>query len=383
MFGLVALTALAAMAFVGASTATGITALCKSNEKICSEGNLVTSLHVASTTGTLTSLLSELGPVLCLNLLVTSKSLQVGDPQKINGEVVSFTGCGTSATHNNCIVKFNELPQFALSKTELNLGELVITSGTFSLECPNLFLKCTYDTPYMNFEVEGALHQTGTGHGMITAEEEGASFMEGTFCPEEMGLDFLLEPLEHIYVAGVGDQSTALCKVHEEPCKEANLVKTINTSTEQPLLKVKYSGKDYAITCKESSASASVGELGTPQKITIEKLTWTGCTIPGGKACTIESIKNGILYLYKIGLNIGKATSSTNEIEASCADPGFTCVFASEPKLRIEGAGHTGGTGNGMFESNEPELENVEGDCEGPGFLYGLYEPLTSVNVVS
>jgi hypothetical protein len=36
-----------------------------------------------------------------------------------------------------------------------------------------------------------------------------------------------------------------------------------------------------------------------------------------------------------------------------------------------------------MFESNEPELENVEGDCEGPGFLYGLYEPLTSVNVVS
>ncbi len=392
MFSLAALTALVAMAFVGASsaTATGTTALCKSEAKTCPESELVSTFHLFNKEATVVSLTSELANVLCLGLLADTQSLSAGIPQKINSETIAFTGCGTSATHNNCTVEFKTVPKFTLLKTAENLGLLTATNGELLFKCSVLGITkidCTFDTAGLEFEVEGALHKSGAaGNGMVTAASTPLETGSGTKCPnpeKPATLDFLLEPLVHTYVSGVGNQSTALCKVHEEPCKESNLVKSIHTETGEPLLKVKYSGNNYPIVCDTSLATASVGALGSPQEITIEEMTWTNCEIIGGPACTIKSIENGVLYLYKIGLNVGEATSSKNEIEADCPNPGFTCVFASEPKLRIEGANHTAGAGNGMFESNEPELENVEGDCEGPGFLYGLYEPLTSVNVVS
>ncbi len=388
MFGLAVLTALVAMAFVGASsaTATGITALCKSNEKTCAEGKLVNTFHLFNKEGTVINLLSEVASVLCLGALANTISLHVGIPQKINSETVTFSGCGTTVAHNNCTVEFKKVPTFTLLKTTENLGTLTAVNGELLFKCSALGIPkidCTYDTADLKFDVEGALHQTGTGKGMVTAASEPLEASTGPLCPEKTPtLDFLLEPLEHTYVSGVGNQSTALCKVHEEPCKEANLVTSIHTFTESPLLKAEYMGTSYSIICDQSLAMASVGELGAPQEITIEQMTWTNCKA-NGNACTIKSIENGVLYLYKIGLNVGEATSTKNEIEASCPTPGFTCVFASEPKLRIEGANHSAGAGNGMFESNEPELENVEGNCEGPGFLYGLYEPLTKVNVVS
>lgn len=386
MFGLVALTVLATMALVGASSAsaTGTTALCKNKEKICPESELVNTFHLFNKEGTVISLSSEITNVLCLSVLANTISLHVGIPQKINSETIAFTGCGTSAAHNDCVVEFKKVPTFTLLKTADNLGTLTAVNGELYFKCSGIKkIECAYDTSGLEFEVEGALHQTGVGHGMVTAASTPLEAGSGAICPEKTPtIDFLLEPLEHTYVAGVGNQSTALCKVHEEPCQGANLVTSIHTFTEYPLLKAKYMGTSYSIICDKSLAMASVGKLGSPQEITIEEMTWTNCKI-GGNACTIKSIENGVLYLYKIGLNVGEATSSKNEIEASCPTPGFTCVFASEPKLRIEGANHSVGAGNGMFESNEPELENVEGNCEGPGFLYGLYEPLTKVNVVS
>lgn len=385
-FSLVVLTALVAMALVGASsaTATGTTALCKSSEEICPEAKLVNTFHLFNAEGTVVSLLNVIANVLCLGALANTISLHVGIPQKINTETITFTGCGTSAAHNDCAVEFKKVPTFRLLKTAKNLGVLTAVNGELFLKCSGAKkIECTYDTSNLEFEVEGALHQAGSGSGMVTAASTPLEASNGAICPEiPPTLDFLLEPLEHTYVGGVGNQNTALCKVHEDPCQEANLVTSIHTFTEIPLLKVKYMGTSYSIVCNQSLASASVGELGSPQEIIIEKMTWTTCKA-NGNTCTIESLENGVLYLYKIGLNVGEATSSKNEIEASCPIPGFSCVFASEPKLRIEGANHTVGAGNGMFESNEPELENVGGDCEGPGFLYGLYEPLTKVNVVS
>ncbi|HEX6753337.1 MAG TPA: hypothetical protein VF093_07115 [Solirubrobacterales bacterium] len=389
MLGLAALTALVAMAFVGASsaTATGTTALCKGNEKVCSEGNLVETFHLLNKEGTALNLLSEFVNALCLGLLANTKSLHVGIPQKINSETITFTGCGTSAAHNNCTIEFKKVPTFTLLKTAENLGLLTAANGELLFKCTVLGITkidCTYDTSGLEFGVEGALHQTGTGHGMVTAASVPLAKGSGAKCPEKPStLEFLLEPLEHAYVAGVGNQSTALCKVHQEPCQESNLVTSLHTETKNPLVIVEYLGTKYYTFCEKSLATASVGELGAPQEITIEELTWTKCITTGGQSCTIKSLENAVLYLYKIGLNVGEATSSKNEIEVDCPNPGFNCVFASEPKLRIEGANHTAGSGNGMFEANEPELENIEGDCEGPGFQYGLYEPLTSVNVVS
>jgi hypothetical protein len=383
------LTALVAMALIGTASAgaTGVTALCKEEEKVCKESSLAPSLHLFNTEGSVLRLLNSIANILCLEALVATTSLQVGVPQKFNSNSITFQGCGISGTHTTCTVGIEELPAFTLLRTEENLGVLTVGKASLLVKCEIfkiLKVDCTYETSGLEFAVEGALHTAEAGAGMVTAAEVPIyPEEESELCPKKTTIDFLLEPLEYSYVSGVGDQSTALCEIHEDPCESENLVTSIETFTEEPLLKVKYSGNEYPIVCDKSEASASVGSLGTPQEIAVEELTWTNCEIIAGPACTIESIENGVLSLYKTGLNVGVASSTTNKIQADCPNPGFTCVFASEPKLRIEGANHTAGSGYGMFESNEPELENVEGDCEGPGFLYGLYEPLSSVYVVS
>jgi hypothetical protein len=60
-----------------------------------------------------------------------------------------------------------------------------------------------------------------------------------------------------------------------------------------------------------------------------------------------------------------------------------TCKFASEPKLTVEGAEHTGGAGHGMFRATDSELDQVSGPCEGAATLHGLFEPLIDLSLVS
>jgi hypothetical protein len=387
-FVLAALAVLSATALVGPSSAVanGVTAACKTSAKICPESELVSSIHLNNTEGSAIGILTSVANVLCLGVLASTKSLQVGIPQKINTESFSFTGCGTTSAHNNCTVEFTELPSFTLLKTEPNFGELTATKGKLLVKCEigGLFkLNCIYDTKNLEFKAEGALYKAGTGHGMITATSTPLSPKEEKEgCPKESSLDLLLEPSEHVYIAEVENQSTALCKVHQDPCQSANQVETLHISTGDPTLLVPYGGKTNVVACQSSLVSASVGELAAPQVITIEEFTWTGCSI-GGESCTVKTVELGTLYLYRTGLNVGSATATNDEIEVSCTKPSSTCTFAGEPKLTVEGAEHTGSAGHGMFRATESELELVSGSCEGAATLHGLFEPLIDLSLVS
>jgi hypothetical protein len=190
MFGLAAITAVVAMAFVGTTlaSATG-TQLCEAHTGLtCGEGNAASSVHQVLAAGTVGELLAAID-VLCLGFLVEATALGGGSPQSVHSLTQSFTGCGTGSGHNNCTVSVpsGQQPLFDLLKTGLDEGVLTALSGQTRLQCPNIGLDCLYDAAGMEFEVGG---------GHLTANETGVTELGGKFfCPDEGVLDALLEML--------------------------------------------------------------------------------------------------------------------------------------------------------------------------------------------
>lgn len=204
MFGLAALAAVAAMAFVGASSASASnnTALCSANENPCSEANQLKSLHMALTPSTVGKLLNSTANVLCLTVLANGTVLGLGtapNGQQIHVTEFNINGCGTDSGHNNCTVTATELPLLDLLNEGGNVGVLSALSGKTNIKCTIFgFIKidCTYDGSGLEFEVEG-----GATGGMLTAEKSPASLIAGGgLCPEESFLDGLLQALGAAYI---------------------------------------------------------------------------------------------------------------------------------------------------------------------------------------
>jgi hypothetical protein len=200
MFGLAAVAAVAAMAFVGATSASATsTQLCTEHNVgsglACAGGKEVLKVHQVLPAGAVGKLLAAIN-VLCLGFLVEADvtnaagvagALVTTGPQKITSITQTFTGCGTGALHNNCEVSTVQQPVFNLLKSGLDAGVLSAVSGQVRLVCPNLGLNCLYD-------VEGMEFSAGGGH--LTAEETPVTELGGKFfCPDEGKLDALVESL--------------------------------------------------------------------------------------------------------------------------------------------------------------------------------------------
>ncbi len=195
MFGLGAVAAVAAMAFVGATSASALnTQLCTTHTSLTC-GSAATSVHWVLAPGTIWKLLGAID-ILCLGFLVEATALGLGNPQLVHSLSQSFTGCGTGSPHNNCTmsIPIGQQPLFNLAKTGLDAGVLTAASGQTRLVCSNIGLDCLYDAEGMEFEV-------GAGH--LTANETGVTELGGKFfCPVENLLDALLETLTSTYVLG-------------------------------------------------------------------------------------------------------------------------------------------------------------------------------------
>ncbi|HEY5709746.1 MAG TPA: hypothetical protein VIS51_10150 [Solirubrobacterales bacterium] len=195
-FGLAALAAVAAMAFVGATSASASTStqLCTVHTGLtCGEGNAVTSHHMVLASGTIGRLLASIN-VLCLGILIEATPLGLGDPQQIHSLTQTWSGCGTGSAHSNCTVTVPEQPLFDLLKTGLDEGVLTGLSGQLRTVCSNLGIDCLYDAAGMEFEVGG---------GHLTANEVGVNELGGKFfCPDEGVVDGLFETLTDVYALG-------------------------------------------------------------------------------------------------------------------------------------------------------------------------------------
>lgn len=215
MLSLIAIGVAAAMAFIGATSASATfpTQLCTEHVELeCQDGAATTSVHQVLATGTVGKLLSSLVTVLCLGVLAEAGigrfvswgeiggikyiygSAELDDPQTVQFTYLSFTGCGTGSTHNNCTVTTEELSVADLLKTGLDSGSLTLLNGRIRLECPNLGIDCKYDTA-------GSLFAASAGH--LTVSKTPITELGGKFfCPDKGELDGLLETLVPAYILG-------------------------------------------------------------------------------------------------------------------------------------------------------------------------------------
>jgi len=197
MFGLVALVALAAMAVVGATSALATsTQLCKVHTSLtCGAGNAQTHVHKVLKGGTVYRVQMAVN-VLCLGVLAenTPLGLVTNGPQVVHVLNLTFSGCGTGSTHDNCTITVEEQPLAHLLKTGLDTGTLLLLSGIFHLACANLGINCVYD-------LEGAEFSAGGNH--LIAEETPVTELGGKFfCPDEGFLVGDLEWLLPTYILG-------------------------------------------------------------------------------------------------------------------------------------------------------------------------------------
>lgn len=180
------------------------TALCKTHSsETCAEKDLVKEVHMVSTEPPV--LLNTVANVECEESLlfgVVGSLTANPDPQTIEPESPSWTGCHTQGAADNCTVT-SGVELLALHRTALNIGAVTATGVTVAVKCDvfDLFeLDCAYGGT-VELEAEGALHREGTGNGMFTADKEVLKKTEGEgHCPESVKWSALYEPLEHVYI---------------------------------------------------------------------------------------------------------------------------------------------------------------------------------------
>jgi hypothetical protein len=217
MFGLAALAAVAAMAFVGASSvmASENTAFCSVHEEPCAAAHLVSHIHMEASD---LKLLNSTANILCsssLALVDVLKDASTGTylaeaptPLKAKVTELTWTNCKTEGNGtNNCTVTNITLPEFDALKTALNLGTAKALGPEVLVKCTILgFIKihCVYGGAEVGtFGLEGAGHNGGAaGHGMFTANALSVPFVSGTNCPSTSNWDALYEPLTDLFITG-------------------------------------------------------------------------------------------------------------------------------------------------------------------------------------
>jgi hypothetical protein len=195
MFGLAALAALMAMAFVGASSAMaeGNTALCSVDGAPCSSP--ITHIHETSVGKA--KLLTGLPIIECTVLflgdaLKNAEGNALGNPLVIHGHF-TYTSC-----NNFCSVT-EPMGQDALISV-LRLGtELADVTYEFEVHksCP--FINCTYNGEGLEGHALGPL-LVGSGNGQVKIEAQEMNPVSGT-CPGQTFLDLTTTPLIATYIS--------------------------------------------------------------------------------------------------------------------------------------------------------------------------------------
>jgi hypothetical protein len=192
MFGLTALAAVAAMAFVGASSAmAGDTQLCSSDSSC---GGTI-SVHDVSPAGEPGLLLSSLVNVEC-DVLYEGTTLGLGLPLLIHGhflysncETFGGSGCTVTQTSASALIKVLLPTGNTEEETEITgEGEVLVECGSF--------IHCKYKGEGLKGSGLGSLQ----GAPGTSIEEATVQKVSGFFCPTTSKLHLTTEPLSATYV---------------------------------------------------------------------------------------------------------------------------------------------------------------------------------------
>src|SRR5882672_436154 len=190
---------LGAMALVGTSSASATnTALCTVHEEPCAAANMVTTLHVvAKDPKLLFKFMGAATVVLCEKSLLTAKVGALGAPQVAATGEIKWENCETGGL--SCKVTTNQTGTFDILKTALNLGQMKSLGNEVNVNCVEAGITCTFGGEPV-FNVEGAGHTAGAGHGMFTANGSTMQRTAGPFCEATAALDALYEPSVDFFV---------------------------------------------------------------------------------------------------------------------------------------------------------------------------------------
>jgi hypothetical protein len=196
MFGLAALAAVAAMAFMGASSAMAEdTALCEGSDpsgSTCAGATEASHVHFTASVPAL--LLSSAINVECLSVLFLGDTLALGKPLVIHG---NFTYSNCHELNNaNVPCTATQVSTSALIEILKNGSETGEVKGTAEVlvECSG-FIHCVYNGTGLNGSAEGSL---GSGHTTITKQT--VNKVSGFLCPKTATLDILTESLTALYI---------------------------------------------------------------------------------------------------------------------------------------------------------------------------------------
>jgi hypothetical protein len=200
MLGLAALTALLAMAFVGASSATADpTALCKADESPCEAANEITHVHETTLSGGKATLLNSISNVLC-------DTLFLGDVNST--AVVEGVLLEGKFTYTNCV---DEKPNGCTATEENGPAEIVVLKeghetasiegeGEVKVVCTGI--SCKYNGEGLIGTGKGPLLAvTEKTNGEVSISEQTTNKVSGLLCPATAKLDITTTPLEATYIS--------------------------------------------------------------------------------------------------------------------------------------------------------------------------------------
>jgi hypothetical protein len=198
LIGLSALTALLAMAFVGATSAMAEpTALCKADQNPCEEKNVITHVHETSVGKAV--LLSSVGNTEC-NVLFLGDAAAVMEEGAGLGVVGSFTYTNCELGGGSCTAKEEKGPAEVQVLRTGHETATVTGEGLVHLVCSG-FIDCSYNGVGLSGTAKGPLLSTQT-NGEVTLTEQTTNKEAGGFlCPKTAKLDITTTPLEATYVS--------------------------------------------------------------------------------------------------------------------------------------------------------------------------------------
>lgn len=184
MFGLTAIAAVAAMAFIGASSASATsTALCTSDASlVCAAGNVYTG-HIEGLAVN-PELLSSITNVTCEHSVILGNALGLvtGGSQVTHLELIDFTGNCKTSSGTACTVTTTALGLVDLLKTAPNLGTATSLNSKVKVVC-GFFINCTFGgTPELHVVGSTLPLNTTSSLGALTANKASLS-REGGICP--------------------------------------------------------------------------------------------------------------------------------------------------------------------------------------------------------
>ncbi len=199
MLGLSMVAAIAAMALVGASSASATTSLCKSNTLPCPEAEEYKSgtvLKASLEAGTSAQLLSSLGTVKCTVSSVSGKTTS-GKGASVTGTIegLTFTSCEREGTECTVTVEGLGYPAAITSTAGTMNGTLKVEKSKAHVVCGS-FINCTFGGTVSLVAKGGAM-------GLVEAKEVKLTLIEGFICPSEAKWDanYLITSPEPLWVS--------------------------------------------------------------------------------------------------------------------------------------------------------------------------------------